>query len=55
MDVGADRAIDVAVNDLSPGFPERIASSVIEGVRRRQRLFAHARRERKLRIRHRPL
>jgi len=37
-----DRAIDAAVNDLPPGFPERIVSSVIEGVRRRLRLFAHA-------------
>jgi serine/threonine-protein kinase HipA len=37
-----DRAIDAAVNGLPPGFPERIVSSVIEGVRRRLRLFAHA-------------
>jgi hypothetical protein len=34
-----DRAIDGAVNDLPPGFP---VSSVIEGMRRRLRLFAHA-------------
>jgi serine/threonine-protein kinase HipA len=37
-----DRAIDAAVNGLPSGFPERIVSSVIEGVRRRLRLFAHA-------------
>jgi serine/threonine-protein kinase HipA len=37
-----DRAIDAAVDGLSPGFPEQIVSSVIEGVRRRLRLFAHA-------------
>jgi hypothetical protein len=37
-----DRAIDTAVNDLPPGFPARIVSSVIEGMRRRLRLFAHA-------------
>ena len=37
-----DRAIDVAVNGLPPGFPERIVSSVLEGVRRRLRLFDHA-------------
>jgi serine/threonine-protein kinase HipA len=37
-----DRAIDAAVNGLPPGFPERIVSSVIEGLRRRLRLFAHA-------------
>ncbi|MGC1295753.1 MAG: HipA domain-containing protein, partial [Alloacidobacterium sp.] len=34
-----DRAIDTAVNDQSPGFPERIVSSVIEGVRWRLSLF----------------
>ena len=28
--------------ELPPGFPERIVSSVIEGVRRRLRLFTHA-------------
>jgi serine/threonine-protein kinase HipA len=38
----ADRAIDAAVNGLPPGFPERIVSSVIEGVRRRLQLFARA-------------
>jgi hypothetical protein len=37
-----DRAIDAAVSDLPPGFPERIVSSVIEGVRRRPRLLTHA-------------
>jgi serine/threonine-protein kinase HipA len=37
-----DRAIDAAVNGLPPGFPERIVSSVIDGMRRRLRLFAHA-------------
>ena len=37
-----DRAIDAAVSDLPPGSPERIVSSVIEGVRRRLRLFTHA-------------
>jgi serine/threonine-protein kinase HipA len=37
-----DHAIDATVNDLPPRFPERIVSSVIEGVRRRLRLFAHA-------------
>jgi hypothetical protein len=30
------------VNGLPPKFPERIVSSVIEGMRRRLRLFAHA-------------
>jgi hypothetical protein len=35
-------AIAAAINDLPPGFPERIVSSVIEGVRQRLRLFAHA-------------
>jgi serine/threonine-protein kinase HipA len=38
-----DRAIDAAVDGLPPGFPERIVSSVIEGMRRRLRLFVHAR------------
>jgi hypothetical protein len=33
--------IDAAVGG-SRGFPERIVSSVIEGVRRRLRVFAHA-------------
>jgi hypothetical protein len=33
-----DRAIETAVDGLSPGFPERIVSSVIEGLHRR--LFA---------------
>jgi serine/threonine-protein kinase HipA len=37
-----DRAIDAAVNGLPTGFPERIVSSVIEGIRRRLRLFTHA-------------
>ena len=35
-----DRAIDAVANDLPPNFPERIVSSVIEGMRRRLRLFA---------------
>jgi serine/threonine-protein kinase HipA len=35
-----DRAIAAALNGLPPGFPERIVSSVIEGLRRR--LFARA-------------
>jgi hypothetical protein len=30
------------MSHLPPGFPERIVSSVIEGLRRRLRLFAHA-------------
>lgn len=30
-----DQAIDTAVNDLPSGFPERLVSSVIQGVRRR--------------------
>jgi hypothetical protein len=30
------------MSDLPPGFPERIVSSVIEGLRRRLRLFARA-------------
>jgi hypothetical protein len=34
--------IDATVNGLTPGFPERIVSSIIEGMRRRLRLFAHA-------------
>jgi serine/threonine-protein kinase HipA len=38
----ADRAIDVAVKNLPSQFPEEITSSIIEGVRRRRRLFAHA-------------
>jgi serine/threonine-protein kinase HipA len=37
-----DRAIDAAVNGLPPNFPERIVSSVIEGLRGRLRLFAQA-------------
>jgi serine/threonine-protein kinase HipA len=37
-----DRAIDAAVSGLPSAFPERIVSSVIEGVRRRLRLIAHA-------------
>jgi serine/threonine-protein kinase HipA len=37
-----DRAIDAAANDVPSGFPERIVSSVIEGLRRRLRLFTHA-------------
>jgi serine/threonine-protein kinase HipA len=38
----ADRAIDAAINGLPPKFPEGIVSSVVEGMRRRLRLFAHA-------------
>jgi hypothetical protein len=37
-----DRAIDAAVNDLPPGFPEAMIASVIEGMRRRLRMFATA-------------
>jgi serine/threonine-protein kinase HipA len=37
----ADRAIDTAVNELSAGFPEAIVSSIVDGMRRRLRLFAH--------------
>ena len=37
-----ERAIGAAVDGLPPGFPERIVSSVIEGLRRRLHLFAHA-------------
>jgi serine/threonine-protein kinase HipA len=42
LDSGAGRAIDAAVNDLPPKFPEEIIAAVIEGMRRRLRLFAHA-------------
>jgi serine/threonine-protein kinase HipA len=38
----ADRAIDVALKDLPSGFPEPMTSSIIEGLRRRLRLFADA-------------
>jgi len=38
----ADRAIDATVKELSSGFPEEVASSIIEGIRRRRRLFADA-------------
>jgi serine/threonine-protein kinase HipA len=38
LDSVADRALDAAVNDLPPRFPEEIVASVIEGVRRRLRL-----------------
>jgi serine/threonine-protein kinase HipA len=37
-----DRAGAAVLADLPLGFPERIVSSVIEGLRRRLRLFAHA-------------
>jgi hypothetical protein len=37
-----DHAIGVAMNDLPSGFPERIVSSVSEGLRERLRLCAHA-------------
>jgi serine/threonine-protein kinase HipA len=42
LDSGAGRAIDATVNDLPPKFPEEIIAAVIEGMRRRLRLFAHA-------------
>ena len=42
LDAGAARAIDATLTGLPPEFPERIVSSLIEGVRRRMRLFAHA-------------
>jgi serine/threonine-protein kinase HipA len=42
IDAGADRAIDAALTGLPTGFPEEIVASVIEGVCRRLRLFAHA-------------
>jgi serine/threonine-protein kinase HipA len=38
----ADRAIDAALKDLPSGFPEAIASSIVDGVRRRLALFALA-------------
>jgi serine/threonine-protein kinase HipA len=42
LDSGADRAINAALTGLPPKFPEEIVASVIEGTRRRLRLFAHA-------------
>ena len=42
IEIDTDRAIGAAVSDLAIGFPERIVSSIIEGIRRRLRLFAHA-------------
>jgi serine/threonine-protein kinase HipA len=36
----ADRAIDAALKELPSKFPEELVSSVIEGARRRLRLFA---------------
>ena len=38
----ADRAIDAAINGLPPKFPERIVSSVLEGLRRRLAIFTRA-------------
>jgi serine/threonine-protein kinase HipA len=38
----AERAIDAALKDLPAGFPEAIASSIVEGMRRRLRLFSPA-------------
>jgi serine/threonine-protein kinase HipA len=38
----AGRAIEATLNDLPSGFPEGIVGSVIEGIRRRLRLFVHA-------------
>jgi serine/threonine-protein kinase HipA len=40
VDAGAGNVIDAAVNERPSGFPEEIVASVIEGVRRRLRLFA---------------
>ena len=37
-----DRALAAVLADLPLGFPERIVSSVIDGIRWRLRLFAHA-------------
>jgi serine/threonine-protein kinase HipA len=39
----ADRAIDEALKGLPAGFPGAISKSIIEGIRRRLRLFAHPR------------
>jgi len=38
----ADRAIETALNGLPADFPEAIASSIIDGIRRRLGLFAQA-------------
>jgi serine/threonine-protein kinase HipA len=38
----ADRAIEAALAGLPPGFPEEIVGSIVEGVRRRLRLYAYA-------------
>lgn len=40
IQANADRAIDAALADLPPGFPEAVSSSIITGVRRRLRLIA---------------
>jgi serine/threonine-protein kinase HipA len=40
IESSADRAIDAAVKDLPSGFTEAMTSSIIEGIRRRRRLFA---------------
>lgn len=38
----ADRAIEAAVKDLPAGFPQAIVSSIVDGMRRRLHLLAHA-------------
>ena len=38
----ADRAIDAALRDLPPGFPASLTASIVEGLRPRLRLLAHA-------------
>ena len=37
-----DRAIGAATRDLPAGFPEAVVSSIVDGMRRQIRLFAHA-------------
>jgi hypothetical protein len=37
----ADRAIDAAIKELPAGFPEAIVASIVDGMRRQIRLFAH--------------
>jgi serine/threonine-protein kinase HipA len=37
----ADRAIDAAIEELPAGFPEAIVASIVDGVHRQIRLFAH--------------
>jgi serine/threonine-protein kinase HipA len=41
LDSAASHAIDAAVADLPAGFPEEMVASVVEGMRRRLRLFAN--------------